>query len=93
MNASLRIEFAGQNNSENNTVSVPTFAIFQEDGQHFVWKVIGDPMTVSKTLVTIQDGIGEKMIITSGLQVGETIVGAGANYLTEGITVRPWTKS
>lgn len=93
MNASLRIDFAGLKGTTSSLVSVPTFAIFQENGQHFVWKVASSDMSVTKTLVTVQDGIGEKLVVIAGLASGDVIVGAGANYLTEGIVVRPWTKS
>jgi len=92
MNASIHIKFAGKNDTLSTAVSVPTFAIFQENGQHFVWKVKADDMTVAKAPVKIKDGIGQELIVTEGLQTGDTIVGAGASYLTEGMVVRPWTK-
>jgi len=93
MNASLRIDFAGLRQDITSMVSVPTFAIFKEQEKHYVWKVSPSDMSVTKALVTIQDGIGEEMVVTSGLISGDVIVGAGANYLTEGVIVRPWTKS
>lgn len=93
MNAILRIQLSDHADKGKNIVSVPTFAIFQEDGKHYVWKVIESTMKVTKAVVTIKDGIGEELMITSGLKAGEKIVGAGANYLTEGTVVRPWTKS
>ncbi|ASP48308.1 efflux RND transporter periplasmic adaptor subunit [Cognaticolwellia beringensis] len=91
MNASLQFKLTSP--SKAHTVAVPTFAIFQENGQHYVWKVSTDSMQVSKAPVTIADGIGEELVITSGLNPGDTIVGAGANYLTEGMIVSSWSKS
>ncbi|ALQ56811.1 MAG: RND family efflux transporter MFP subunit [Pseudoalteromonas tetraodonis] len=91
MNASLKIE--RQTSSNATRLAVPTFAIFEENGQHFVWTVDQQTMQVSKTLVAIEQGIGEQLIITEGLKAGDVIVGAGANYVTEGMKVRPWTKA
>lgn len=91
MNASLLIKF--ENQSSEHMVSVPIFAIFQEGEQHFVWKVDSDSMKVEKAPITIKEGIGEALTVTSGLNTGDIIVGAGANYLTEGMLVSPWTKS
>ena len=91
MNASLKIE--RQTSSTATRLAVPTFAIFEENGQHFVWTIDQQTMQVLKTLVTIEQGIGEQLIITEGLKAGDVIVGAGANYVTEGMKVRPWTKA
>jgi len=93
MNASLRIVMSGNRTAKTTMVSVPLFAIFQENNQHYVWKVNGKDMAVQKAPVKIKQGIGEEIIVTQGLDIGDIIVGAGANYLTEGIVVRPWTKS
>ena len=90
MNASLRIEF--DNKSTTNEITLPTFAIFEENGQHYVWTV-SESMIVSKTVVTLVNGIGEELVVTSGIKAGDVIVGAGANYVTDGMKVRAWTKS
>ncbi|MEM6884951.1 MAG: efflux RND transporter periplasmic adaptor subunit [Verrucomicrobiota bacterium] len=71
-------------------VTVPLAAIMTEGEQQFVWVVDEAAMTVSKREVQVKDGIGEKMTILEGLTAGETIVGAGASYLSEGMKVRPW---
>ncbi|MEM1157411.1 MAG: efflux RND transporter periplasmic adaptor subunit [Verrucomicrobiota bacterium] len=71
-------------------VSVPFTAIMSEAESHYVWVVDKATMTVSKREVQIQEGIGEVMNVTEGLAAGETIVGAGASYLSEGLKVRAW---
>jgi RND family efflux transporter MFP subunit len=90
MNASLRVNF--ENKSMAKQISLPTFAIFEDNGQHYVWRV-DDAMRVHKTMVTLKEGIGETLVVTSGINAGDVIVGAGANYVTDGMKVRAWTKS
>ncbi|MEM7016118.1 MAG: efflux RND transporter periplasmic adaptor subunit [Pseudomonadota bacterium] len=76
----------------NNQVVVPLAAIMTDGEQQYVWVVnAGETMSVSKRDVTVKDGIGKTVVITEGLTVGETIAGAGAPYLAEGMKVRPWT--
>ncbi len=91
MNASLKI--TRESSSNTTRLLVPTFAIFEQNGEHFVWTVDAQTMQASKTPVTIENGIGEQLIVTDGLSAGDVIVGAGANYVTEGMKVRPWTKA
>ena len=40
--------------------------------------------------VQVAEGVGEDLVVTDGLEVGETIVAAGAAYLQAGEKVRPW---
>ena len=49
-----------------------------------------DTMAVSRTEVTTGQRVGENVVITSGLESGDVIVGAGAGYLHEGMIVRPY---
>ncbi len=69
-------------------INVPLGAILTEAGQQFVWRVDTSTMTVSKQPVVLEPGIGESLIVREGLSVGDTIVGAGASYLFEGMTIR-----
>ena len=91
MNASLKL--TREASSASTRLLVPTFDIFEQTGEHFVWTVDAQTMQASKTPVTIENGIGEQLIVTDGLSAGDVIVGAGANYVTEGMKVRPWTKA
>ncbi|MEL6861323.1 MAG: efflux RND transporter periplasmic adaptor subunit [Pseudomonadota bacterium] len=69
-------------------VQVPLGAILSENGEAFVWVVDLDAMTVSKRSIEIDRGIGESVVVTAGLSEGETIAGAGASYLFEGMKIR-----
>lgn len=91
MNASLKI--TRESSSNTTRLLVPTFAIFEQNGEHFVWTVDAKTMQASKAPVKIENGIGEQLIVTDGLKAGDVIIGAGANYVTEGMKVRPWTKA
>lgn len=93
MTASVSISFFPSTNEDGIALSVPTFAIVYQNGQHFVWVVDPETMTVTKREITIREGVGESVVITSGLVMGESIVGAGATYLAEGMKVREWVKS
>ena len=72
-------------------VAVPLSAVLSEGDRNFVWVIDPQAMTASKRWVTIQAGVGESAVVTEGLEPGEAIAGAGANYLAEGMKVRPWT--
>ena len=74
-------------------VAVPLAAVMSDGKARYVWVVKTKTMTVTRRSVTIEDGIGATVIVTDGLKSGETIAGAGAAYLAEGMKVRPWTPS
>lgn len=71
-----------------NQVQIPLGAILSEGGEAFVWVVDPETMTVAKRLIEIDQGIGEDIVVLSGLSEGETIAGAGASYLFEGMKIR-----
>ena len=71
-------------------ITVPLGAVLYEDGQTFVWVIDKDAMTVSKRAIELEESVGENLIVRSGLQVGESIAGAGASYLHEGMKIRPY---
>ena len=75
--------------SESGAVIIPRSAVVAEGSEKFVWAVSED-MTVSKRVITVGEGLGDNLSITSGLEVGETIVAAGGSFLHEGMQVRPW---
>ena len=71
-------------------IYVPLSAVFAEGDERFVWVVDKETMKVSKRTIELGESIGETLIVQSGLEVGETIVGAGASYLFEGLEIRPY---
>ena len=93
MNADVILQSsAKQAIAREKNVAVPLAAVLSDGQQQFVWVVDVDSMAVTKRLVRVQEGIGETLVITDGLVVGESIVAAGAAYLSEGTHVRAWTE-
>ena len=88
MNATVEIHRAGVH--QQSRVAVPLPAISSDGNGHFVWVLNSDTMTVSKRAVELEPGVGGLQVVTSGLSVDEVIVGAGADYLSEGMEVRQW---
>jgi len=91
MNATVELASVRRDaGAQTNRVAVPLAAMMSDGDANFVWVVDDETMTVSKRSVTIEEGIGESVIVTEGLTPGETIAGAGATYLAEGMIVRAW---
>jgi RND family efflux transporter MFP subunit len=63
-----------------------------EGEQRYVWVVSGSERTIERRDITLEQGVGETLRVTSGLEPGETIVAAGGNYLREGERVRAWSQ-
>lgn len=78
--------------TKSNLISIPLAAIATQGDSQYVWVVEQATMTVSKRLIVVEAGVGENLNIISGLEAGETIVTAGTSYLSEGMSVRPWSK-
>lgn len=83
-----------ENGSEESggNISVPVSAIVAEAGETFVWIVDKKTMSVTRRKVEVGDTLGDQVTIVSGLSAGETIAGAGAPYLTEGMMVSEFNK-
>ncbi|MGH1439064.1 MAG: efflux RND transporter periplasmic adaptor subunit [Cellvibrionaceae bacterium] len=88
MNATLIAE--SNADAANINAAIPLAAILSEGNQQYVWLVDNDLMTVSKRLIEVEPGIGNSLRVSKGLSAGETIAGAGAAYLSEGMKVRSW---
>jgi RND family efflux transporter MFP subunit len=69
-------------------ISVPLSAIVTDSEGQFVWVVNPETMTVSKRKIDVGAGVGESLVVESGLEAGDIIVGAGASYLDEGLKIR-----
>lgn len=74
--------------AKKNAIQVPISSILYDGTETYVWLVDTGAMTVAKTKVTVAKGIGGVLPVTEGLSVGDTIVGAGASYLHEGMKIR-----
>lgn len=71
-------------------MSVPLSAILSEAGVTYVWLLDESTMTVSRRNVDVSPGRGENVVIRSGLDEGDVLVGAGGSYLSEGAQVRAY---
>ena len=69
-------------------ISLPIYAVVSDSEGQFVWVVDMNSMTVSKRVIKVGLGVGEMISVESGLKEGDTIVGAGAAYLTAGMKIR-----
>ena len=93
MSATLELSSARRSDSTTpGRKSVPLAAIASDGTSAYVWVVDKETMTVSRRDITVADGIGEFATVTEGLSAGDTIVTAGASFLTEGMQVRPWSE-
>ena len=72
-------------------IQVPLTAVLVQGNDKFVWLVQKDSMKVTKRSIKVAQDIGETIQVIEGLEVGDNIIGAGVSYLSEGMTVRPWS--
>lgn len=91
MTGMVHVRFAVADSSgTTDRIAIPLNAIIAEGDDRFVWVVDPESMKVSRRTVEIALGIGDTIEIASGLAPGDTIVGAGASYLHEGMQIRPY---
>lgn len=88
MNATVELRI--DNTAQAVRVAVPMDAILSDGKSQYVWLVDRSAMTVTKRDVSVANGVGKTLVIMSGLSEDETIVGAGAAYLSEGMKIREW---
>ena len=90
MAATVELRSSGDTPSGPARISVPLTAVLNDGTNEYVWVVNETSMQVSRLAVSIVPGLGETVFVTDGLQGDETIAIAGASFLDEGMTVRPW---
>ncbi|MEM1197330.1 MAG: efflux RND transporter periplasmic adaptor subunit [Pseudomonadota bacterium] len=73
-------------------LAVPLSAIFQDEGQTYVWVMKPVERTITRRSVETASSVGSDIIVSKGLKAGETIVAAGGAYLNEGDRVRQWER-
>jgi RND family efflux transporter MFP subunit len=83
--ASLRLTTDAKNVGQ---IAIPLSAVLSDNDGQFVWKVDIQTMTVARQNIQVGAGVGEMLAIEAGLDEGDTIVGAGASYLNEGMKIR-----
>ncbi len=92
MNATLWFQDPRQRMTAADEVSIPIAAVGIDGEQKYVWVVDPSDNTVSRRNISIQDGIGETLVVTSGLEFGDTVVAAGISSISAGMKVHPWSK-
>ena len=92
MVATVEVRPPGPSHPDALRVTVPLSAVSSDGSDRYVWVVDEDTMQVSKRAVSVTDGVGETVLVTDGLEGNETIAVAGASFLGEGMTVRPWVE-
>lgn len=71
-------------------IHVPLSAIQSDGDAQYVWVVDPDTMRVTRREIVVGEGLGDMLMVEEGLQEGETIVGAGASFLHEGMMIRAY---
>jgi RND family efflux transporter MFP subunit len=89
MTGALRAVFQAD---DGDALTVPLAAIVSDGEARYVWAVDTETMKVSRRDIGIAPGVGGALTVTSGLAAGDTIVGAGASYLHEGMQIRPYQR-
>lgn len=85
----FRVAYAQSEETADATV-IPLNAVLSDGAERYAWLVDTETMTVSRRNITVGSGIGESLIVIDGLEVGDTVVGAGTSYLQEGMKIRAY---
>lgn len=76
--------------SDNETVSIPISAIFEENTQSYVWLYNSDSQTIQKKQVKVKEiHKNGQAVIDNGLKAGDKIISAGVHSLENGEKVEP----
>ena len=67
-------------------IIIPKIALQSEDGKYFVF-TIDNKNTIKRKEVTVKNIVGDNIIITSGLNVGEILVITPDNRLSDGLVL------
>lgn len=87
MTGSIEAKITDKNAATSSQIRVPIAAISAEGEKTFVWVIQKDSMTATRREITVGESLGQEVLVTSGLQVGDTVAGAGGQYLHEGMKV------
>lgn len=91
MTAVIHTHFQVNHNNAQQTFTIPISAVFNDQkGKSYVWVILPITETLQKQEVKISRLSGEGAVITKGLLPGQNIVAAGAEFVKEGMKVKPF---
>lgn len=85
MSVNVKIEFILPQTA---FVSVPLQSVFEKEGESAVWVVTPENKVESRIINPVQILKNGQMVISGGINKGETVVSAGVHKLKEGMSVR-----
>ncbi|EJC81410.1 RND family efflux transporter, MFP subunit [Rhizobium leguminosarum bv. trifolii WSM2297] len=72
----------------NSYVSIPLSALAEKDGKQMVWTVDRDTATVHGRDIKVADFTGDGVHVTDGLDIGDLVVSAGTQFMSENLKVK-----
>ena len=82
----FKIKAVLQLKSDVKNIIIPKIALQNEEGKYFVY-TLDDKNTIRKKIITIKNIVGDNIIVTSGLNVGEILVVTPDNRLRDGLVL------
>lgn len=91
MTAIIHARFQLVKSKEEQIFTIPISSVFNDKkGKSYVWVIIPSTHTLKKQEVKISRLTGEGAVVTAGLSSGQDIVAAGAEFVKEGMKVKPF---
>jgi RND family efflux transporter MFP subunit len=82
--------FTANGSGHGNEMVIPLASIVtDESGKTYAWRVDSDSMRVSRVPIVTGALTDDGMEVHSGLEIGDRILAAGVNFVTDGQRVRP----
>ena len=82
----FKIKAVLQLKSDEKNIIIPKIALQSEDGKYFVF-TIDNKNTIKRKEVTVKNIVGDNIIVTSGLNVGEILIVTPDNRLSDGLVL------
>ena len=82
----FKIKAVLQLKADEKNIIIPKIALQSEDGKYFVF-TIDNKNTIKRKEVTVKNIVGDNIIVTSGLNVGEILVVTPDNRLSDGLVL------
>jgi RND family efflux transporter MFP subunit len=94
MTAIIHTKFQLTKSKEEKIFTIPVSAVFSDKkGVSYVWVILPSIHTLKKQEIKISRLAGTGAVVTAGLSPGQDIVAAGAEFVKEGMKVKPFVDS